>query len=135
MFFLPRYYVVFSVVTHLVSCQHLPPEAVEEWTKLISPFENECAPKETKPHEEVDGIIKEAHVEKSLETCLYLKCLYEKLNFFGPNGEIMGNVVMEKLNYMTPNITKICVDEAAWEIGRCKKSYAFGNCVIRVFAY
>ncbi|KAF5284015.1 hypothetical protein FQR65_LT13622 [Abscondita terminalis] len=135
MFVLHIYYVVFSVVTHLVFCHHLPQNTVEEWVNLISPFQNECLPKEAKPLEEINEIIEEAHVEKSLDTCLYLKCLYEKLNFFGSNGEIMENVVMEKLHYMTPSITKMCVDEAALEMGRCKKSYAFANCLERVFAH
>ncbi|KAF5284016.1 hypothetical protein FQR65_LT13623 [Abscondita terminalis] len=132
--FISRFLAIFTVGVHLVSCEHFPTQAAAEWNKVISPFVNECAPKEAKFKEEVDEIVKDARVENDLITCGYLECLYEKLKFFGPNGEVREDVVMETLSYMTPEITKKCSDLADAEIGICKKSYVLGNCAVHKLA-
>ncbi|KAF5297948.1 hypothetical protein FQR65_LT09859 [Abscondita terminalis] len=109
----PTICLVFSLLVHLGTSGEIPSKVAEEWNNLISPFKDECLPKSKNDQEEVDDIIKQAHVKDNINICKYLKCLYEKLNLFGPDGEIMESAIVETFSYMTPTITRKCVEETA----------------------
>ncbi|KAF5297949.1 hypothetical protein FQR65_LT09860 [Abscondita terminalis] len=133
--FFPKIYVVFSVIVDLTVCKEFPPRVVEEWINKTSSFERKCLPHDREGKEEVKILYETTYVEDTVSMCEYLKCMFEMLMFFGPNGEIMENVVMQSFSYMTTSITKKCANKAALKVNKCEKSYTFGNCVANELAY
>ncbi|KAF5297950.1 hypothetical protein FQR65_LT09861 [Abscondita terminalis] len=118
-------------VEAIIKKAHLPPEAVEDWNKVIAPFKNECIPKQHADKDDVEAITKKAHAKDSSIVCEFLQCVYKKLNLFDQNGEIMEDAVTNAFVSLPSNITKKCIGESTTQIGGCRKSYVFGNCVIR----
>ncbi|KAF5271058.1 hypothetical protein FQR65_LT00477 [Abscondita terminalis] len=114
-------------------CKHIAPDVKNIWKNLTDPYQNVCLGHSpiNSVHSEV--MIKNAYVGNSKSFGCYLKCVFEKIDVLKPDGEFDVHAILDKLPYMTENITQKCIDEGKGETDGCLKSLIVGNCAVKAY--
>ncbi|KAK4879396.1 hypothetical protein RN001_007542 [Aquatica leii] len=118
-----------SNILHKVG-DNISPYAVSIWKGLTQAHNNECVKISKTNPDYIEKMLIDVHIVNERSFHCYMKCIYEKLNFMLPNGDIDVNYVLEKAPYMTRELTVKCAMEAKRVEDFCDKAYNVMHCVI-----
>ncbi|KAF5271056.1 hypothetical protein FQR65_LT00475 [Abscondita terminalis] len=108
----------------------LADDVKEVWGDLINAYQEQCINFSGADPVLVTMIIEDAYVADDSSLGCYLMCIYNHLEFLGPDGEFDINLIFAKAPYMTDLFTQKCLNQAKNEPDHCQKSLIVGNCTI-----
>ncbi|KAK4878873.1 hypothetical protein RN001_011379 [Aquatica leii] len=127
---LPNILAVITVFGSLTLSKKLPDAIVQTWTKAIVSFYDNCLLESKVNEKDLSIMLNEGYLPKTKEAGCYLKCVYLRLKFLNSEGSFDSNLITAEEPYITREISKKCMEEAASKNDLCEKSYTFGSCVI-----
>ncbi|KAF5271060.1 hypothetical protein FQR65_LT00479 [Abscondita terminalis] len=104
------------------------------WKNLTDPYQSECIENSTINLIYSDIMLENAYVSNSLSFGCYLKCIYEKIGVLKPDGEFDFYGILNKMSYMTEEVTRRCIDEGKDETDVCLKSLIVCSCAVNAFS-
>ncbi|KAK4879610.1 hypothetical protein RN001_007756 [Aquatica leii] len=121
---------VLSVFVCVGFTKKIPPLLVTSWNKLVEPYQNKCIEEsQVEPDIAKNVFTKNTYLDKKPISC-YFKCLHEKLNNYGSNGELNGDSIAKNIDHVTTEIAYTCIEKFISETDRCTNAYKVSTCLI-----
>ncbi|KAK4879611.1 hypothetical protein RN001_007757 [Aquatica leii] len=113
---------VFSVVLCVTFSKTIPPALVTSWNKLLEPHQQKCIEESHVDPDVVKNMFNRNEFPDNRELGCYLKCMFKSLNYYGPNGQLDGDLIVKSMD----NATKVdysCITKFQTETDLCANAY------------
>ncbi|KAF5292525.1 hypothetical protein FQR65_LT18404 [Abscondita terminalis] len=118
------------VLLSSVFSKKIPNQVSEVWAKLTDPHLLSCVDSPNANLEPFKNMLKHIHVPNNPKFHNFIKCIYEKLEMLQPDGNFNEEIILKKATYMTPELTRKCVQKSNSEKHLPKKSFILCDCVV-----
>ncbi|KAF5287964.1 hypothetical protein FQR65_LT12141 [Abscondita terminalis] len=113
---------ILTISVYSIYSKKIPPSLVTSWSKLFEPFVEECIEESKVDGDIARNIFSTNYLPNEKSMHCYLRCIDEKLEFLHPEGGFNKELMLIKIDHLTPEIAVKCIDNFHDGENDCLKS-------------
>ncbi|KAB0800759.1 hypothetical protein PPYR_06498 [Photinus pyralis] len=121
--------VVFTLFV-AVYTKKLSPEVIKVWEGIVAPLYDDCV-KITNVDPEIPKTMFELEDLPNADSFIcYMKCIYDKLSFLKPNGELDQDQMLKVIYTLKLEELQKCIADTPKSTDLCKNTHDIAACII-----